>query len=459
MEMNKSASGPPNFLKQTEKSLDEIRYWTWSELLVALKEFQDSLPVKNSSTTLEKCLDSLVGRLALACETSPCPSSCSPDSSGIRFSCDNKSTESLKNCSSRATWVFEDLVALNPNLVEMVTKSMVSRKFNHVIISRFLFYYHKSRLIQATFDEKREITETVVNLLYCLDRTAISCKGLFGILRFASTLNMSKCFRHKLEGMIGWRMDQATLDNLLIPSPTRGSCQYDVNLVLRFLKSFLGKGISAVPLVQLEKVASLMDLYIAEAAPDPRLKPSKFLSLVTVLPDSARDSYDGIYRAMDIYLEVHAWLSEEEKVNVCSGLNFEKLSSEVCNHLAQNKKFPSKSAVQALISRHSKLKGLLPETNQIKLFIDSPCSSVDIVDTKEDKDESCQQIVLYAGNLGLSVSTENEKKIRAHLQGMQWRMVQLEKACRNMQTQMTKIMKSSRLSSHSCARSIPKLCS
>ena len=56
--------------------------------------------------------------------------------------------------------------------------------------------------------------------------------------------------------------------------------------------------------MSLNKVATLMDLYIAEVAPDPYLKPSKFLALIVALPESARDSYDEVYRAIDMYLEV-----------------------------------------------------------------------------------------------------------------------------------------------------------
>uniref|UniRef100_A0A5B7AUQ0 BTB/POZ domain-containing protein n=1 Tax=Davidia involucrata TaxID=16924 RepID=A0A5B7AUQ0_DAVIN len=448
MEMNKSISGTINLFEQTNKSLEEIRYWTWSELLVALKQCQDLFSVANSSGILEKCLDSLVGRLALASEASPCPSTSSPDSSGFRLSCDTRSTESLKNSFIRATWWFEDLGDLNPNLVEMVMKSLVSRKFDHVIISRFLFYYQKSRFITATLDQKRKITETVVHMLYSLDQNAVSCKCLFGILGVTLNLNLSKCCRNQIESMIGTQLDQATLDNLLVPSPIGTNYLYDVNLVLRFLKSFLGRGI---PLNRLKKAASLMDFYIAEVAPDPCLKPSKFLALVRALPDSARDSYDGIYRAMDMYLEVHAGLSEEERMNICCGLNYEKLSSETCNYLAQNAKFPSKSAVQALIYQQSKLKNLLQDTIQPNPFIDSPCSLMEI-DTKGKKDEAFEEIVLCAGKLDLSA--ENEK-LRAHLQGVQWRVLELEKVCRKMQTQMTKIMKS-RLSN---ARSLPRLCS
>nr|DAD38208.1 TPA_asm: hypothetical protein HUJ06_008849 [Nelumbo nucifera] len=104
--------------------------------------------------------------------------------------------------------------------------------------------------------------------------------------------------------MIGSQLDQATLDNLLVPSPPGVAYLYDVNLVLRFLRSFLRGGGCWVFSARLKKVGSLMDLYIAEVAPDSCLKPSKFVALAVALPESARDSHDGIYRAMDMYLEV-----------------------------------------------------------------------------------------------------------------------------------------------------------
>lgn len=304
MEMNKSVSGTQNLLGQTEKSLQEINYWTWSELLVTVKQCQNLLPIANSSCILEKCMDSLIGRMALSSEQSPCPSTFSPDSSGFRFSCDTRSTESLKNSFCRATWWFEDLSVLSTNLIAMVIKFMVSRRFDHVIISRFLFYYQKSKFNTTTSDEKCKIVETVIDMLYVLDPNSISCKSLFGILRVALSLNLSKSSRNKLESMIGSLIDQATLDKLLIPSPYGMNYFYDVNLVLRLMKAFLHGGICKPSPMRLRKVAHLIDLYMAEIAPDPYLKPSKFLAFAMALPDSTRDSYDELYHAMDMYLEV-----------------------------------------------------------------------------------------------------------------------------------------------------------
>ncbi|PON48544.1 Voltage dependent potassium channel [Parasponia andersonii] len=454
MEMESSLSGTGNLLELTEKSFEEMRYWSWSELLMVLKQCQRLLPASESSGILERCLDSLVGRLAVTSEASPCPSTSSPDSSGFRFSFDTKSTESLKTVFSRATWWFEDLLFLSPVLVKMLAKSMVSWKFDHALLSRFLVYYHKSKLYTASSGEKCRIVETVIDLLYVLDKTCVSCKSLFEIHRVALNLKINRSSRNKLENMIGSKLDQATLDNLLVPSPYGMNYLYDVNLVLRFLKAFLRGQLCQVSSMRLNKVATLTDLYIAEVAPDPYLKPSKFHALIVALPESARDSYDEIYRAADMYLEVHSRLSEEEKMKICSALNHEKLSAEACIHLSQNTKFPSKSAVQALISQQFKLKSLLHATSNTKSCNGSPCRAIE-VGNETKKDESEEQVVLYAGKLDLP---SDNKNLRAHLQGMQWRVMELEKVCRKMQIQMAKIMKS-RAPSQSHTRSLPRLCS
>lgn len=320
MEMKESVSsfGTKNLLEQTDKLIEEMKYWTWSELVFALKQCQDLQPVSNGSGILDKYLDAISRRIVVSCETtSPsCLSTASPDSSAHRLSCDTRSTstESLKNSSSSylrsssssSTWWFEDLVSFDPFLIEMLVKLIYPKNnIDHGTVSKFIFYYQKSRFAAtAKPDEKCKIMESVVRMLYSLDTTLVSLRSLFGILRVSLNLNCSKCSRNNLETMIGSQLDQATLDDLLVPSPAGSKYLYDVNLVLRFLKSFIGKGSCCLPLTKLRKVASLMDLYIAEVAPDPCLKPSKFLSLIKALPDSARTSYDAIYQAIDIYFKV-----------------------------------------------------------------------------------------------------------------------------------------------------------
>ncbi|XP_057527285.1 BTB/POZ domain-containing protein At3g22104 [Amaranthus tricolor] len=448
MDMSKSVYGSENLIEQTQKSLEEIRYWTWSDLLMALKQNQVWNSDIFSSGFVHKCLDSVVERLAMTAETSPCASSCSPESFGFRLSCDSRSTESLKTNSTRANWWFEDLLVLNENLIDIVVKSMVSRKLEHKTISRFLFHYQKSKFIDAQSNQKCRIFEIVITNLCCLDHCSVSYKNLMGILRISLNLDISKQTRSRLEGMIGSRIDEATVDDLLIPSPVGMNCLYDVNLILRLVKSFLSSGVAKDCDHRFIRVSHLMDLYLAEVAPDPCLKPSKFIALATALPHSYRDSYDDMYHAMDMYLQVHTDISEEETFKICSTLNYEKLSPETCVELSKNTKFPSRTTVQAILSEQTKLKTLVH-----KSCSSSPFSSYES-GPKSRKHESNRQIVLYNGTID---DVSESEKIRAHLQGMQCRVTELEKVCQQMQTQVAK------MTSKSCenmnVKSLPRFCS
>lgn len=268
------------------------------------------------------------------------------------------------------------------------------------------------KLHQALSDEEsqinqnekvqREVVEIVVNLLANLERKSVSCRSLLGLRRIAVALRAGKHCRRELERMIGRQLEKATLDNILIPAlPPRSSSLYDVDLVLRLVDFFLKEKAEALFLTSkvkrsdssvsvfsartdsrlsslsrtesrmfiprtvspeisapvqgaLTKVGELMDKYLAEIAADTYLKASKFLALAELLPDYARQSDDGLYRAVDIYLEVCWQISRTRNWLVpCSNLNRVKLScfssfdslrlssyygqQAFCNHLLKGK--------------------------------------------------------------------------------------------------------------------------
>lgn len=101
-------------------------------------------------------------------------------------------------------------------------------------------------------------------------------------------------------------LDQATLDDLLIPAGgKREKGFYDVDLVIRLLKVFVRICNSEDDQnLRMTRIGKLIDKYLREISPDQNLKVSKFLEVAESLPDSARDWFDGLYRAIDIYLEV-----------------------------------------------------------------------------------------------------------------------------------------------------------
>ncbi|KAK4347045.1 hypothetical protein RND71_033384 [Anisodus tanguticus] len=252
------------------------------------------------------------------------------------------STESRGIYTFQATWWFADLGFLNLNMFKKIIETMIRNKLDHSVISSFLFYYKRVKCPNASLAQKYRIIETIIKFLYSLDGNFMSIRGLFDILQVSLTLKMNKCSMEKLEQLIGSQLDRAKLDDLLIPSPAGEKIAYNVNLILRLLDIFLSNSREKLLMYQLKKVAELIDLYIMEVAPDPCLKPSKFLALAKAMTDIARESYDTIYFAMDMYLKVHInGLCEEEKITICSVLNYDKLSEEILKDLTQNESFPA----------------------------------------------------------------------------------------------------------------------
>lgn len=141
-----------------------------------------------------------------------------------------------------------------------------------------------------------------MNGVVLMGRTDFTCRGLLWVLRVVSNLGLGKDCKGQLERLIGGMLDQATLDDLLVSGHDGGGV-YDVNLVLRLLRVF-ATGEDGMCLQRTKKVGRLMDKYMGEISPDPSLKVSKFLAVAESLPDAARDCFDGVYRAIEIYLEV-----------------------------------------------------------------------------------------------------------------------------------------------------------
>ncbi|WVZ66260.1 hypothetical protein U9M48_015507 [Paspalum notatum var. saurae] len=461
LDMAAAAAAAPSLVRMTEKALEEMPHWPWHTVVDAVKQCQRLLPLADSIGAFDAAVSALVSQMAVPPPAGDAtPTSSSPESAAFRFSVDTKSSSlSLRGSCVSRTWWFEDLVALGPGTVERVASALVARGTDHGVIARFLFYYLKCRIAGASAEDKKAMLEASVAVMAVLDRSAVSCKGLFGILRIAAPLKLADACQERLVAMIGRKLDHATLDNLLVPAPPgTGSSLYDVSLVLGFLAAFLRGGASDEP-ARLKKAGKLIDLYLAEVAPDPSLRPAKFLELATALPAPARDCHDALYRAIDVYFQVHSRLTDEEKMKICRGLSYEKLSPECCKHLARNVDFPTRAAVQALASQHTVLKSIvLREPGQLLNPVSPPPSTTGKRcgggggGGENDDDEG--QVILYAGRLDLSLENQN---LRSLLDGMHWRVMELEKVCSRMKTQMTKMK--ARRGGGRAARSLPRMCS
>ncbi|XP_044331599.1 BTB/POZ domain-containing protein At3g22104 isoform X1 [Triticum aestivum] len=444
-----AASTAPSLVKVADKALEDMPHWPWHCVVDAVKQCQSLFPLAESTGVFDKVVGALLAQMAIPAPGDATPTSSSPESSAFRFSCDTK----CSSLSLRRTWWFEDLVVLSPGMVERVAKALLARGADHGIVARFLFYYLKCRIAGAGAEDKKAMLEAAITVIADLDRSSVSCKGLFGILRIASPVKLAAGCQEMLVAMIGRKLDHATLDNLLVQAPSGTSSLYDVSLVLRFLEAFLRHGDEPG---RLKKVGELMDLYLAEVAPDPSLRPARFVELATALPAAARDCHDALYRAIDVYFQVHGRLTDDEKMKICKGINYEKLSPECCKHLATNSGFPTRAAVQALASQHTVLKGIIRHSGPLKPASPPPPPAAHRESYDDADGDSNGQVVLYASRLELTLENQNLKSL---LDSMHWRVMELEKVCSRMKTQMTKMKASRRGGGAAAARSLPRMCS
>ncbi|XP_023909221.1 BTB/POZ domain-containing protein At3g19850 isoform X3 [Quercus suber] len=435
-----------NLLQQTETFLAGMFYWSWIDILVCLKSCFPIFAHADSSGLVQKLISALLLKIAQNSDTnfitSSSSSSSSPETaSGYRLSSSSKSTPDLiKSSSSSKAWWFEDLAVLPPNIIEKVIQSLgaYGPDNNSLILTRFLLHYLKtaaqSKAINQLYSkcEYGGLADTAIHGVVTVGKEAFSCRGLLWILRIVSGFGPNKDYKVGLEKLIGGMLDQATLDDLLVSGHDRAV--YDVNLVLRLIRAFVNS--DGISIHKMKKVGRLIDKYLGEISPDQNLKISKFLGVAESLPDSARDRFDGVYRAVDIYIQSHVSLSIEERSRLCGCLNYEKLSLAVCKELAKNPRIPPRIAVQALISQQSKVPKELDYCYNLST-------------------SSTTQMVLYDD--GENFLEENED-MRQNLTRMQWRVVELEKVCREMKGHMSKLVRHNVPTIPSHNRTLPKLC-
>ncbi|CAJ2679563.1 BTB/POZ domain-containing protein [Trifolium pratense] len=417
-----------NLLQQTQTFIEGMHNWKWNDILESLMSCKLFYTYADCYGLLEKIISALLIKIVqnsdanlityTASFSSSSPSSStpsSPESNSVkRFSSSTQTTpEITKSTLPSKAWWFEDLAILPPNIIEKLFQCIEAYKAenNNLIFTRFLLQYLKTATQTKAVDcrnsnEYAALAETAAYGVILVAKKTFSCRGLFWVLRLVSRFGLSKGCRTELEKLIGGMLEQATLDDLLVSGNDMGT-YYDVNLVIRLVKQFVDtNSYDGVSLQRMKRVGRLIDKYLREISPDQKLKISKFLGVAECLPDSARDCFDGVYKAIDIYLESHPNVPFEERSRLCKCLNYGKLSFGASKDLAKNPRIPPGVAMQALISQQRKI----PTSNFVT---ESPRKSRSqiVVYNEANKDSFCQE----------------RKYIKLNLEGLQYKAVELEK--------------------------------
>ncbi|XP_020100660.1 BTB/POZ domain-containing protein At5g03250-like isoform X1 [Ananas comosus] len=469
-----------NLIAQTENFLNEV-FGNWKDSIKALETCEDVLPYAEELHIISRCINSLASK---ACA----------DPGLFGWPVGGKSTSVLWNgignnsgdghkSAGGVDWWYEDISFLSLPLFKRLIQAMEAKAMKPENIAGALMFYARRFLPGLTRNssfrdgttarinpttpvsapsesDQRVFLEEIVGLLPAKKGVA-STKFLLGMLRTAMILHANPLCRENLEKRIGAQLDDASLEDLLIPNLGYSvETLYDIDCMQRIVDHFMmgeqlqtAGGVASPGIVEEEggplplmdptpsltpmtMVAKLMDGYLAEVAPDVNLKLPKFQSLAAVIPDYARPLDDGIYRAIDIYLKSHPWLTESEREQLCRLMNCQKLSLEACTHAAQNERLPLRVVVQVLFFEQLRLRTSIaswffvsdsmdnshgPHTNLMlhKNNVDGAIQA-EITHEQQHKDDSCPPV---------------------GVEDMRLRVSELEKECSSMKQEINKLGK------------------
>ncbi|XP_020218115.1 BTB/POZ domain-containing protein At5g66560 isoform X2 [Cajanus cajan] len=435
-----------NLISKTESFLSQSVLNSAKDSIIALKSCERLMPLAETLGITRRCVDSIVSEALFRWPVS--------DSASTLLETGGRRSRRRKGAvdGEDDSW-FEELTFLGLPLFKQLILAMKESELKPEIIETCLMQYAKKHIpglsrsnrkaltSSSSEAEQKELLELVTSNLS--SKHSMPVRFLFGLLRTAAILNASEACRDALEKMIGSQLDEVTLDDLLIPSYSYlNETLYDIDCVARILGHFLEeeRHVAAIngrvprsPALML--VGKLIDGYLSEIASDANLKPSKFYNLAVSVPDRARLFHDGLYRAVDVYLKAHPWVSKSDREKICELLECEKLTLEACTHAAQNERLPLRAVVRVLFFEQLQLRHAIAGT----LVAAEEPARLSAASGEDANGEACTH-GRGDGNKWQVTVRENQV-LRLDMDSMRSRVHQLERECSSMKRVIEKIEK------------------
>lgn len=452
-----------NLINKTERFLSQSALKNIKDAIKALKSCERLSPMAENLGIVRRCIDAISSKAALYDPTLfgwPVNEATAGDSR--KRSAPNAAATPAK---LRDPWV-EDLAQLSSEFFNRVISAMRQEEVNLEIIESCLIHYAKrcfpgitrsnrkpsSSSSIASEAEQRELLELIVSSLPLekSSQSQTSTRYLFGLLRTANILNASEGCKSTLERKIGAQLEQASLDDLLIPSYSYlNETLYDVDCVERILGHFLeryeereieGEGGDDLRSPAIMLVGKLIDGYLSEIASDSNLKPEKFCELAMFLPEQARLYDDGVYRAVDVYLKAHPWMTEEERERISGVMDCQKLTLEACTHAAQNERLPLRAVVQVLFFEQLQLRHAIAGTllSADAIGVESPQPSAH-GGGGSDEEETERAVAAEENRSTWKEAVRENQVLRLDMDSMRTRVHELERECSTMKKVIEKI--------------------
>ncbi|KAE9466198.1 hypothetical protein C3L33_01899, partial [Rhododendron williamsianum] len=367
-----------NLISKTDAFLTFVVLSSWRDSITVLKTCESLSPWTENLQIVRRCCDSIAWKVSQV----------------------NPTTRDMT--STEDSWWFQDTSTLRiDHFVRIITASRAKGLKPEIVGSCIMYYAGKwlpgmdaemERLRRYSYSktemqleilsgrtqeaqvahnkEQRMIVESLVSILPPQKET-VSCKFLLGMLKMALVYSASSALVSELEKRIGMVLENAEVNDLLVPSCTIGDqgkalsspdecTMHNIDVVQRILEYFLMH--EQQQQQKSEKLISkILDSYLAEVARDPNLQITKFQVLAETLPENARTCHDGIYRAIDTYLKSvtsQVLLSEQVKMREAMQGKEQTASRD---HSDQEESWSSKKEITILKEELEKVKAELQE--------------------------------------------------------------------------------------------------
>ncbi|KAL5705265.1 hypothetical protein ACHQM5_023593 [Ranunculus cassubicifolius] len=367
-----------NLVSKTEAFLTFIVLSSWRDSITVLKSCEDLSPWAENLHIVRRCSDSIASKII-------------------------RRTSVCGGADDNEKWWFDDVSILRTDHFARIITMIRAKGSRPDIIGECIMHYAEKWLPSMEEDEKgygcgkNELHMSILNgrrddggvgknkeqrimievLLSILpaQKEAVSCKFLLWMLKMAIIFSVTPALVSDLETKIGMVLQDATVNDLLIPNYNHGAeggpayeetPTHDVDAVQRIVEYYLihDQQQQHEQISGKLDVGKLLDGYLAEVATDPNLSIIKFQALAESLPKNARTCHDGLYRAIDTYLKTHPTLREHDRRRLCKVMDSEKLSLDACTHAAQNDRLPLRTVMQVLFSEQVKMRGAMKEKEQ-----------------------------------------------------------------------------------------------
>ncbi|XP_055808910.1 BTB/POZ domain-containing protein DOT3 [Solanum dulcamara] len=426
-----------NLISKTEAFFTFVALSSWNDTIAVLKSCETLSPWADNLQIVRRCCDSIAWKM---------------------FRENSTAREIITN---QGTWWFDDVATLRIDFFLRIITAVRVKGIKPEIIGSCIMNYGEKWLL-SMYDEttrgmdctngtnrrndsqwsitsgrigetsigqnkeQRTIIESLISILPPQKET-VSCKFLLRLLKLSIVYAASPALISELEKRIGMVLENASMNDLLIPTyavgeQTKNSNEeqtiHNIDVVQRILDYFLMYEQQKLQQQELKSmtlnISKLFDSYLAEIARDPNVSITKFRVLAESIPRHARMCHDGLYRAIDTYLKTHPSLSEPERRRLCKIMDCGKLSLDGCMHAAQNERLPMRIIIQVLLSEQVKMRAAV--------------QGKDIIESDDNLDRENRWS-----------STKNEvKSLREELENVKMQMAELQRDYTELQQEYAK---------------------